>query len=104
MLQSIPVHDRWTAANDLEPGIKLRIDHFYHKVRMNQLTIVKLTIVYHKVIAQNLLYLFNDKLFYLESINVSTNFICRIIVTLFISLVIFNLVYASPAASHMGEY
>ena len=53
---------------------------------------------------QILLCIINDRLVYIEPVSVASNHLCRIVVPLSLRRVIFDALYASPAAGHMGEY
>ena len=71
---------------------------------MAKLDIAQLTVTYRRTISQNLLCIINDKLVYLEPVNVSSNHLCRIVVPLSLRRVTFDAMHTSPAAGHMGEY
>ena len=80
------------------------MDHLQQNAFINRLCITKLAVTYRKVIAHNLLCIISYRLVHLESITVSTNHVCRIIIPLSLRCVVFNSIHASPAAGHMGEY
>ena len=71
---------------------------------MAKLDITSLAVTYRRDIAQNLLCIINGRLVYLELITVSSNYLCRIVIPLSLRRVIFDVLHASPATNHMGEY
>ena len=74
------------------------VDVIYHS------SILHLPAAYRTVIARNLLGFLGDRLFYYEPIATVTNHICRIVVPLSLRRIIFDLMYTTPIAGHMGEY
>ena len=78
--------------------------HLHHHVPMAKLDIAQLAITYRRAIAQNLFCIINNRLFYLEPVDISSNHLFRIFVPLFLRRVIFDAMHASPAAGPVGEY
>jgi len=80
------------------------MEYLWYNAPMHKLWVNKLAITYRNVISNNLLYIINDRLVYIEHVTVSTNHICRIIVPLSLRRIIVITFHASSAVSHMGEY
>ena len=68
------------------------------------LSSTSLAVTYRRAIAQNLFCIINNRLFYLEPVDISSNHLFRIFVPLFLRRVIFDAMHASPAAGPVGEY
>ena len=78
--------------------------HLHHNALTNSLCITKLDVTYRKAIAHNSLCIISCRLVYLDPITVSTNHMCRIIISLSLRRIIFNSMHSLLAAGHMGEY
>ena len=71
---------------------------------MDKLGIVSLSFTYRRAIVQNLHCIINDRLVYVELVTVSSNHLCRIVISLSLRRVIFDALHDFPTTSHMGEY
>lgn len=96
--------DQWSTTYDTDTNTNVLMEHLSHNAPLNKLIISKLAVSYRKAITQNLLCVFNGRLIYLNPGTISTNHICRIIVSLTLRCVAFNLMHASPVVGHMREY
>ena len=70
---------------------------------LNKSTIFKLPAVYRTDITRNLLGLLEARCVYYEAIPTVTKHICRIIVTMSLRHITFNLMHTTYGAEHMGE-
>ena len=103
-LQPLPARKQWFTAYKDDPDTNFLMEHLRHNALMDRLCITKLAVTYRKAIAHNLLCIVNCRLVYLESVIVSTNHVCRIIVPLSLPHIIFNAMHPSPSTRHIAEH
>ena len=103
-LQSLPATDQWTRAYNDDPHTKVLIDRLSIRTPLDKPTILHLQAVYRTAIARNLLGILEGRLVYCAKVATVTNHICRIVVSISLRRVIFNLMHATPISGNMREY
>ena len=103
-LQPLPASDQWIRAYDDDPHTKVLLDCLPISSPLDKSTIFHPPAAHRTTIARNLFGILEGRLVYYEQFSTVTNHICRIIVPISLRRIIFNLMYATPIAGHMGEY
>ena len=103
-LQPLPATDQWTRDYNDDPYTKVLLDRLSIGTPLDKPTILHLPAAYRTAIVRNLLDIFEGRLLYYEKVATVTNHICRIVVSIYLCRIIFNLMHATPIAGHMEEY
>ena len=103
-IQPMPVSDQWARAYNDESATKVLLDRLSVSTPLDKPTILHLPAAYRTAITCNLLGILEGRLVYYEPIATFTNHICRIVVPISLRCIIFDLMHATPIASHMEEY
>ena len=99
-----PTQDKWSIAHKQDPKTNFLFQYLHRQAHMVKPDFAPLAVTYRRATAKNLLCIINNSLVYLESISISSNHLCRIVVPLSLRRVIFDAMHTSPIVGHMGEY
>ena len=103
-LHLLPASDKWTSTYNDDPHTKVFLDRLSTSTPLDKPIILHLPAAYRTAIAHNFLGILEGRLVYYEQMVTVTNHICRIVVPISLSRIIFNLMHTTPIARHMGEY
>ena len=103
-LQQLPAKHTLHIVYQQDSNTKLVIDNFFINNPLDQSIILKMLAAYITDISCNQLGVLEDRLVYYDQITFVHKHICRIIVLFYLCRTNFNLIHATPADRHIGEY
>ena len=94
----------WKEAYASDKETSLRLHHLLYKQPFAKNISSSFPAQYRRAVATNSLGMVEGRLVFFEKVVTTANQICSIVVPISLRRIIFSLLYASPAAGHMGEY